>query len=448
VPRQCALPVRLMASDPPTQGRLRRVLGLAEVTAGGIGIIIGAGIYVLVGSAAAEAGASVWMAFAIAAGISFLTALSYMELVSMYPSAAGEYEYTRRAFPEWLAFSVGWIMIAGLVVAAAAISLGFSRYLGYFVDVDVRLGAICLLVLVSFIASAGIRHAAKLTIVLSTVQVGGLLLVVAIGVPHFGQQNLLEVESVAGVLSAAALVFFAFIGFDEVITLSEETEKPTRTVPLALALALGLSTLLYVLVAIAAVSVLGADALGSSERPLADVIGHAIGSRGAQVMAALAVVSTTNTTLLAVTAASRLLYGMAARGALPPILALLHPKRRTPVVATVSTVLVSALFVLVRDLKLVASTTDFAVYLVFLAVNASVVILRFKEADDPRPFRVPGHVGRMPITPVLAFITVIIMMWFLDLAAVGLGLLLVASGLAIFFVHGAIAPESPTHVSK
>ena len=437
-----------MATESTSRGRLRRVLGLAEVTAGGIGIIIGAGIYVLVGSATAEAGPGVWVAFAIAAGISFLTALSYMELVSMYPSAAGEYEYTRQAFSEWLAFGVGWIMIAGLVVAAAAISLGFSRYLGYFFELDVRLGAILLLVLVSFIASAGIKQAAQLTIVLSTVQVGGLLLVVAIGVPHLGQHDVLEVESLAGVLSAAALVFFAFIGFDEVITLSEETENPTRTVPLALALALGLSTLLYVLVAIAAVSVLGADALGSSERPLADVIGHAIGSRGAQVMAALAVVSTTNTTLLAVTAASRMLYGMAARGSLPPIFALLHPKRRTPMIAIASTVLVALPFVLIRDLKLVASTTDFAVYLVFLAVNASVVVLRFKKADYPRPFRVPGRLGRLPIIPVLAFITVLVMMYFLELAAVGLGLLLVALGLAVFFVHERIAPKPAAHASN
>ena len=185
-----------------------------------------------------------WLAFAIAAGLSFLTALSYIELSSMYSGSAGEYEYTRHAFPEWIAFSVGWVMITGLLVAAAAISLGFATYLGYFLDIDVRVGAVFLLALVSLIAVVGIKESAKLTMALSAVQVGGLLLVIGIGVPHLGQEDLLEFTSVSGVFGAAALVFFAFIGFDEVITLSEETSNPTRTVPTALALALGLSALL------------------------------------------------------------------------------------------------------------------------------------------------------------------------------------------------------------
>jgi APA family basic amino acid/polyamine antiporter len=407
---------------------------MPEVTAGGIGIIIGAGIYVLVGTATAEAGAGVWLSFLIAAAISFLTALSYMELASMYPSAAGEYQYTRQAFPEWLAFSVGWIMISGLVVAAAAISLGFARYLGYFVDVDVRAGALFLLVAVVFIAGAGIRESLRLTMLLSAIQVGGLVFVVAIGASHLGQHDVFQFNGVDGVLSAAALVFFAFIGFDEVITLSEETANPTRTIPRALGLALGISTLLYVAVAVTSVSVLGAEALGASGRPLADVIGHAIGGDGAKVMAGLAVVSTTNTTLLAVTAASRLMYGMASDQSLPAVLARLHPTRQTPLVALVCAAVFAGLFVLVRDLKLVASTTDFAIYLVFLAVNATVIVLRYRKPDHPRAFVVPGKFGRLPFVPIVASLTVLLMMAFLDPVAIGLGLLLAASGLAVFLV--------------
>jgi APA family basic amino acid/polyamine antiporter len=125
--------------------------------------------------------------------------------------------------------------------------------------------------------------------------------------------------------------------------------------------------LLYVGVAIGSVSVLGAEALGASETPLADVIGHAVGSRGGDVMAALAVISTTNTTLLAITAASRLLYGMASKGSLPAVLSRVSPTRRTPVYAIIFSATVAGLFVLLRDLELVASVTDFAVYLVFLA---------------------------------------------------------------------------------
>lgn len=412
---------------------------MLEVTAGGIGIIIGAGIYVLVGAATAEAGAGVWLAFAGAALLSFLTALSYMELVSMYPTAAGEYEYTRQAFPRWVAFLVGWVMVAGLVVAAAAISLGFARYLAHFVNLDVHLGAWALLAMVALIAMTGIKESARLTLVLSMVQVGGLVFVATIGIPHLGDHNLLEISSLGGLLGATALVFFAFIGFDEVITLAEETEDPTRTVPLALALALGLSAALYIAVSIAAVSVIGPAALGASERPLADVIGHALGSRGADVMAALAVITTTNTTLLAVTAASRLLFGMAERRALPGALGFVHSRRRTPVVAILVTCLTAGAFVLLRDLRLVASVTDFAIYLVFLAVNAAVVVLRFRQPQRPRPFSVPLRLGRVPVVPVIAFLAVLLMMTQLDANAAALGLLLAGIGLGVHLLFGRMA---------
>ena len=168
-------------AEPPS---LRRVLGLLEVTAGGVGIIIGAGIYVLLG----------------AATLSALTGLSYAELSSMFPSAAGEYEYTRHALPEWLAFVVGWTMIVGLVVAAATVSIGFARYVGYFIDVDIRLGSIALLVIASAVAMVGIKQSARLTVGLSAVQVGGLVFVAAIGLPHV----MTQLDSLAIIAGSAA----------------------------------------------------------------------------------------------------------------------------------------------------------------------------------------------------------------------------------------------------
>ena len=382
----------------------------------------------LLGAAAEEGGAAVWLGFVVAAVLSVLTALSYMELASMYPSAGAEYEYTRQAFPRWAAFLVGWLMIAALMIAAAAISLGFARYLGHFTDLDVRLAAIGLLALVGAIAFIGIEESARLTMLLSAIQVGGLLFVIVVGAPDVGNADLLQGASVGGVFGAAALVFFAFIGFDEVITLSEETENPTRTVPLALLLALGISTLLYVGVAITAVSVLGAEALAASDRPLADVMSRALGGRSTGVMAALAMITTTNTALLAVTASSRLLYGMASRRSLPCFLAVVHSRQRTPVAAILLSVSIAGVFVMFRDLKLVASVTDFGVYLVFLAINSTVVILRLKLPDQRRDFRIPWSVGRVPITPVLGFAAVTVMMTQLALEAALLGLLLLALG--------------------
>lgn len=418
----------------PTEGRgLRRELGLVQVTASGIGIIIGAGIYVLLGAATQEAGASVWIAFAVAGVLSALTALSYCELASMYPAAGAEFDYTRRVAPPWVAFLVGWVMIVGLIVAGGAVSLGFARYLRYFIDVPEELAALALLAAVTAVALRGIRQSAALTLMLSLIQIGGLVFVAAIGVPRLGDHSLVDGASVSGVVSAAALVFFAFIGFDEVITLSDETRNPVKTVPRALLLALGISTALYMAVAVSGVSVLGADALAAAEQPLAEVMGTALGERSAAIVALIALAATTNTTLLLVTASSRLAFGMTERNALPAVIGRVST-RGVPWVAVLIAAGGAACGVLIGNLALVASVTDFAVYLVFVAVNLVVIILRYRQPRRLRPFRVPLTVGRIPLPTVAALLVVCVMLPGLEPAAIVLGTALTVVGLIVHLV--------------
>ncbi len=158
----------------------------------------------------------------------------------MFPKAGSEQEFARHAFPNWVSTTVGWSMALALVVAASTVALGFSRYLAELIDVDFRLGAIVITLLMSFVSFLGMQRAIWLILSLGAIEVGGLVLVFVVGAPSIGDVDL-----------------FAFIGFDEVVTLSEETKNPRRTVPLALFLSLAISTLLYVGVAIVAVSVLG-----------------------------------------------------------------------------------------------------------------------------------------------------------------------------------------------
>ena len=431
--------------DATAPASLRRALGLLEVTAGGVGIIIGAGIYVLLGAATAEAGALVWVAFLVAALLSALTGLSYAELSSMFPSAAGEYEYTRHAMPEWLAFCVGWSMIVGLVVAAATVSIGFARYVGHFTKSDPRVCAMGLLVGVSLVAIAGIKQSARLMVTLTAVQVGGLLFVAVIGLPHLGSVDLFTGSGLGGVLSASALVFFAFLGFDEVITLAEEARDPTRTVPRALLWALGISAALYVAVAIAAVSVLGAGPLAASSRPLADVMAHLLGNRGATVVAVIAVLTTTNTTLLALTAASRVLYGMAVQGAMPGVFSVVHPSRRTPVRAIIAVTAAAIAFASVGDFAMIAAVTDFAVYVVFLAVNATVILLRRERPELARPFVVGGTIRGVPILPVLGLASVGLMVTQLRPAAIAIGAVACACGLAVGWAVRSARAKAPSN---
>ena len=423
----------LPTSDPR---RLRRVLGPLEVTASGVGIIIGAGIYVLLGAATAEAGNAVWVSFVVAAGLCALTGLSYAELASMFPNAGAEYDYTRRVFPERWAFLVGWTMVVGLMVAAAAIAVGFAHYLQFFVDVPLVGAAVVLLVFDTAVALSGIHRSARLTLALCALQVAGLLLVVAIGVTHLGTHSVVSDASASGIVGGAALVFFAFIGFDEVITLAEETRNPTKVIPRALLTALGISTVLYVAVAVAAVSVIGASALAGSSRPLADVMAHVLGGRAESLVAVIALITTTNTSLLALTAASRLTYGMADTGALPARVANLTRNTRVPGVAIVIVAAGAIGFACVGDLTLIASVTNFAVYVVFLAVNAAVIVLRRTAPDAPRPFRSPGTIRGVPVLAVVGSLGALAMVPQLRASSLWLGAGLLAAGLLAYRLLG------------
>lgn len=410
------------------QPRLRRVLGTLEVTASGVGIIIGAGIYVLLGTATERAGAGVWMSFGLAALLCGLTALSYAELGSMFPRAGAEYEYTRHVFPETVAFLVGWTMAVGLVVAAAAIAIGFAHYVRLFVDIPVQAAAVPLLLAELAFAVGGIARSSRVTLALSTLQVVALIAIVAVGAPHIGSVSLTAGATAGGVLSGAALVFFAFIGFDEVTTLAEETVNPTRVIPRSLLMALGISAALYMAVAVAAVSVVDAETLGASSRPLADVVAHVLGGRAEVVVAVVALLTTVNTSLLALTAGSRVVYGMASHGAVPAFMARVSARSGAPTGALTVMAGLAIVFAALGDLTLIASITDFAVYVVFLGVNATVVLLRRRDPGAERPFRVPGSVGWFPVIPLLASIATLVMIPQLSASSLGLGAGLIAVG--------------------
>jgi len=415
------------------EDRFNRVLGLRHLTASGIGVIIGAGIYVLLGPATQAAGGLVWASFLVAGLLSALTAFSYMELASMFPSAGSEHEFARQVFPRWVSFTTGWAMMLALIVAASTVSLGFARYLQLFIDIDVRIGALFLLLLVSFIAVSGMKRASWLIIALSSIQVGGLILVIVLGADHVGDVNLLQGKGVSGVLAGSALIFFAFIGFDEVITLSEETIDARRTVPRALFIALALSTFLYVLVAIVSVSVLGADELALSNQPLTDVVRDAVGGGAVNVVTAIALVTTFNTTLLVVTAASRMMYGMSSKGDLPLWFGSIrnHSSPRNSVIAALCG---SSALLILGDIHRLAAATDALIYLMFLLVNVIVIMLRFGRPDEVRPFRIPGDIGKLPILPILGVVTTVLMASQLEVASIALAFVLTAIGPVLFLV--------------
>jgi len=419
-----------MISDEQTSanGPFQRTLGLTQVTTSGVALIIGAGVYVLLAPATQRAGGLVWLAFVVSAALCALSAFSYMEMSSMFPKAGSEHEFARQVFPAGVAFVVGWAMALALVVATATVALGFARYLGAFIDIDERVGALVITCVAAAVSWLGMGQAIRVIAVFAVVEVGGLLIAIAVGIPRIGDHSLISGGDFGGVLSGAALIFFAFIGFDEVISLSEETKNPERTVPRALILSLVVSTMLYTGVAISGVSILGADVLGASTRPMADILEVGLGSASADAVSLIALFSTASTVLLALTAASRIMFGMASNGHLPVPLAKVRDGR-VPQNALGIAFFFACGLILIEDLDLLAAATDALVYLMFLVTNIALIILRKRQPDVERPFKVKGAIGWVPVVPVMAVVVTVTLAFRLDGEAVllALGLLVLGS---------------------
>lgn len=410
---------------------LKRELGLFEVTLSGVGIILGAGIYALIGKAAGLAGNSVWISFAIAALIAVFSGLSYAELSSIFPKASAEYEYTSQAFGLRPAMIIGWLIIFSGVTGSAAVALGFGGYFSALFGVSVLSSALVLIVLLSIILFYGIKTSAWLAIAFTLIEMAGLIIIIYIGIPHLGSVDYLEMpHSFKGIFEAAALIFFAYMGFEEMVKLSEETKNPEKTIPRALIIALIITIVLYMLVAVSAVSVMGWEGLSESDAPFADIAFAAMGEDAFVVISVIALFATANTVLLMMLAASRMIYGMACSFSLPRTLAKVHPARKTPWVAILMITILSMVLVFTRDIAFVANINNFILFLTFAVINSALIYLRYKEPQLPRPFKVPFSIGRLPLLPLMGILTCAFLMLQLDWKVMMAGMVLVlVSGL-------------------
>ena len=432
-----------MQEDESGATTLRRELGLPAVTLSGVGIILGAGIYALLGEAAGMAGNAVWLTFAVAAVIAAFSALSYAELSSMYPRASAEFEYVSNAFGRRLAFVVGWLIIFSGILGAATVSLGFAGYFSDLVGVPVIPSAILIILVLAGILLYGIRETARIAIAMTLVEVGGIVMIILIGLPSIGRVDYLDMPlGIPGLLQASALVFFAYMGFEEMVKLSEETKNPERTIPVALMIALAVSVLLYVLVSLAAVSVVGWEQLAASRAPFADVAAVALGPAAFTVISVIALFATANTALLMMMASSRIAYGMASDLSLPPVLARVHPRTRTPWAAIVAVALASMAFLVAGEIGFVANVTNFTLFVTFVVINASVILLRYRAPDVARPFRIPGTVGFLPVIPVVGIISSLFLLVQLDPPVLLVGGTLVVLGTGIALVRERQPPRA------
>ena len=421
-----------MTSEPPVPS-LKREAGLFQVVAYGVGNIIGAGIYVLVGEAAGLAGGLIWLAFLVGAVIALFTGLSYAELSSMFPRAASEYVFLGKAYGNrLLAFLTEWTMLATETVAAAAVAIGFAGYLTSEVNVPEVPTAAILLIVLTLIAMGGVRGSLRLNTVLSLVAIAGLAIVVFAGIGKFGVVSYTSSPTgLMGVIGAAALVFFAYIGFDNMSNISEETKEPEKTIPRGLLIAVGITTILYVLVGIATVSLASLEGLASSDAPLAYAVSAPLGPFAYDLLAVIALLTTFNTVLVLLIVSSRIVYGMAREGALPKFLGKLNKRTRTPVVASVLILAITLVFLPLGKVGMIAKVTSFGSLVTFALVNIALLHLRRVAPHLRRPFKAPGSIRWLSLTAILGVISCIALLTQFDALSVTLGLALPFSGLTL-----------------
>lgn len=385
-----------MTTETAREG-LRPAIGARLLYLMVVGDILGAGIYILVGDVAGELGGMAWLAFATAFGIAALSAASYSELTTRFPGAAGSALYIDRAagIPA-LTFAVGMaVMLSSLMTAATTARAFAGDYLAEFVDAPVVLVAVGVVAALTALNLRGIESTANANVAMTIIEIVGLLVVLVIGIAAISDGGgdagrLVDTSDLAigGWLSATALAFFAFLGFEDAAHLSEEVRDPRRTFPPVLFAAVATASTLYLAVTIVATVAVDPAVLAASDGPLLEVAGTGPLGVPTRWYALVALVAVTNTCLFALVASSRLLYGMAVDGHVPATFSRLLPARRTPVVASLAMAAIAAVMASTGAVSDLAEAAVTLLLAVLVAVNLAAVMTRHHPEAD-QAYRAP-----------------------------------------------------------
>ena len=412
--------------------QLKPVLGPVQLIFYSVGVIVGAGVYSVLGAAAGLAQYGLWISFLVGAAVALLTAISYAEMATSFPAAGAEYVYIRRAWPkaDWLAFGVGAIILIGGAATAATVAMAFGGYLRIFIDLPAPVAALLLLAGCTVFNIWGLRELSWVNILFTSIEVVGLFLVIVAALMSEARMPVVAVAAESSLMAAASLLFFVYLGFEEIANLAEEVHNPGRHLPIALFVSLAVTTGLYVAVAFAVLSLATPGELAASEAPLAAAVQKAWPG-ASNMLSAIALFATANTVLITVIATSRVAFSMARDKEISSVFARLLPVRQTPWTAAILTFAMAAVLVPIGSVKMLAEMSSFAALVAFFAVNVVLIVLRYRMPGLKRPFRVPLAVGRLPVLPLLAIASIALLLSHFDWQIyVAGGIALAASALA------------------
>ncbi|WP_370330370.1 APC family permease [Mycolicibacterium hippocampi] len=406
------------------QPELKRVMGPGLLLLFIVGDILGTGVYALLGDVAGEVGGAAWLPFLIAVGVATITAFSYLELVTKYPQAAGAALYAHKAFGiHFVTFLVAFIVMCSGITSASTASRAFAANFFEGVDYDASKLAVAVLALLFMAGLAainyrGVGESVKLNVVLTIIEITGLIVVIMVGFWAFtGGADVDFSRTVAfetgedkstflAITAATSLAFFAMVGFEDSVNMAEETKDPVKTFPKILLSGLSIAGLVYILVSIVAVALVPVGELKESDTPLVEVVkAGAPGLPIDDILPFITMFAVSNTALINMLMASRLIYGMARQRVLPPVLGSVHPTRRSPWAAIIFTTLIAfgliiyvSTFASSSAISVLGGTTSLLLLAVFAVVNVAVLVLR-RDVQEAG-----GHFTTPTALPVVGFL--------------------------------------------
>ncbi|MEE1756473.1 amino acid permease [Streptomyces sp. SP18CS02] len=407
---------------------LKRTMGLFQLVCFGVGAIVGTGIFVGLSDSVAEAGPAVVVSFVLAAITCVFTAFSFAELGSAIPVSGSSYSFAYATLGERLAFLVGWCLLLEYGVSVSAVAVGWGQYLNELLDSligwqlpaalssppgeggVINVPAIVVIALAALLLVRGIRESARATAVMAVVKILVLVLFCAIALTAFDSGNLspFATHGLMGVTSGASVAFFSYIGFDAITTAGEEVKNPRRNIPLAIMICIGIVTLLYCLVAIAAIGAMSADEVADQPAALSMIVDAVTeSSLGGGVIAFGAVVAIASVVLAVMYGQTRILMSMSRDGLIPRVFERVSPKTATPVANTWIVAAVFAVPAAVVPLDVVMNLTTIGTLAVMVVVNIAVIALRRRYPGTETGFRVPLY----PVSPVLGVLFCLYLIW-------------------------------------
>ncbi len=440
----------LKETDQPEEHTLKRTLGVVSITAMGIGAIVGTGIFVLTGVAAAlYAGPGLILSFVVAGIVSGLAALCYAEFASVVPVAGSAYTYSYATLGELIAWIIGWDLILEYAVGAAAVSIGWS---GYFTDLlksigvvlpkmltaspfsggVVNLPAIIIILLITALLIRGTSESSTVNTIIVAIKIAVVLFFLVVGFGHINPANWSPFLPFGdgGILRGASIIFFAYIGFDQISTTAEEAKNPSRDLPLGIIFSLLICTLLYILVTAVLTGLVSYKQLN-----VASPVSHALILLGMNAAGSIisvgAICGLTTVLLVLLFGQSRIFFSMSRDGLLPGLFSRVHPRLRTPYISTLLVGIVVALVAGFTPIDVVAELTNIGTLAAFVLVSIGVLILRRTRPDLHRAFRVPW----VPVIPILSIIASLVLIVSLPWITILRFIVWLILGIIIYFAY-------------